>query len=69
MENLLVLLLLAIQYAENAAASESFLTVCGEGVLVAVQILLLVVTVYHMNLKQLTILLHAGCAAEGVDVK
>lgn len=69
MENLLVLLLLAIQNAENAAASESFLTVCGEGVLVAVQILLLVVTVYHMNLKQLTILLHAGCAAEGVDVK
>ena len=63
MENLLVLLLLAIQNAENATASESFLTVCGEGVLVAVQILLLV------NLKQLTILLHAGCAAEGVDVK
>ena len=69
MENLLVLLLLAIQYAENATASESCLTVCGEGVLVAVQILLLVVTVYHMNLKQQTILLHAGCAAEGVDVK
>ena len=69
MENLLVLLLLAIQNAENATASESFLTVCVEGVLVAVQILLLVVTVYHMNLKQLTILLHAGCAAEGVDVK
>ena len=69
MENLLVLLLLAIQNAENATASESFMTVCGEGVRVAVQILLLGVTVYHMNLKQLTILLHAGCAAEGVDVK
>ncbi len=69
MNDLLVLLFLAIENTEIAATFEAIATLLGQGRLVLLKIALLLIDVLWTHFQESAILRHGFCRAKRVDVE